>query len=245
LSAQFQALLSQMKESFFAIDAEFRVVDVNPPAALYLGLPKEVLVGRDLREAVPGLRNSIAWDFFRQVMRNGEVKEFTTRGELHGQTRVRFRAFPYDGGGVGVIFGTVGEGEEAEMWRRRWIALSAGQQTRPYLSVISLNTRGSINAVDDSFCSLSGFRRDNLVGRSFTEMMQAHEVHAFMKALNAAVINERPQEAVVTLVTRDDADSLLDLRLSAVSNDTIAEEIVVSIVDLTQLKALEVARSND
>lgn len=41
------------------------------------------------------------------------------------------------------------------------------------------------------------------------------------------------------MVTGDDADSLLDLRLSAVSNDAIAEEIVASTVDLTQLKALQ------
>ncbi len=64
LTAQFQAVLSQMKEAFFALDAEFRVIEVNQPAALYFGSAKEALVGHDLRERVPALRDSVAWDFF-------------------------------------------------------------------------------------------------------------------------------------------------------------------------------------
>jgi PAS domain-containing protein len=191
------------------------------------------LVGHDLRERVPALRDSVAWDFFRQVMRTGEMREFTVRGELHGQTRVRFRAFPYDGGGVGVIFGAIAEREEAEMWRKRWIALAAGQPSRPYLSVITLNARGVIKALDENFCALSGFRADGLIGRPLAEILRILDVPALLKAVNAAVESGRPQEAAVTLITSAGVDRSLDLRLSAIPTEMLPEEIIVSIVDLT------------
>ena len=114
LATQHRTVLNQMREAFYALNADFRVIDINPAAELYLGVTRDFIMDKDMRDVFPDIRDSIAWDFFVRVIRTGEQAEFKLRARMRGNPMLNVRAFPYDGGGVGVIWTDGGSGRGGE-----------------------------------------------------------------------------------------------------------------------------------
>jgi PAS domain-containing protein len=98
------AALNRMRGGFFAFSAEMKIIEINPAAELYVGVGRNQRIGRDLREVLPVLRESVAWGYFRRVLRNGESVDFNMRSAMHTAPRIHMRAFPREGHGVGLDF---------------------------------------------------------------------------------------------------------------------------------------------
>jgi len=88
-------------------DRSLRVVTVNPEGARLVGLPGRDLLGRQIDELFPGLREKGIPELFARVARTGEMRDVDDFA--YGDERVQFahwsfRAFPLPDRSVGVAF---------------------------------------------------------------------------------------------------------------------------------------------
>ena len=238
LSAQFRSVLSHIKEAFYALDQNFQVIEANAAAEDYFGLTREAMLGNDLRELIPHTRDSFAWDIYRRVMTTGELAEFKVKASIRGRPKLNVKAFPYDGGGVGVMFTSLEIADQESVLRKRGEGLFKALKCEPALSVAVLNGRGGIELASDAFCALTGFDRGQLETLTLAELVGAAERAPLVKALNEALREDAPTSIDVTLMTKAGGDKKVRLSLGAAAHDVVADEIVVCAVDVEMMAAV-------
>ncbi len=94
--------LSGVPDPVYRLDEHGRFAYLNAAAERLLEHRAEELLGRDAREAFPGLRRSLAEDQFQQVLEDGRPREFQFLYEPRGRW-YEVRIFP-DQGGAAVLF---------------------------------------------------------------------------------------------------------------------------------------------
>ena len=228
--AKLHAVLNQMRDGFFAFSAEMKIIETNPAAEIYVGFGRDQLIGHDLREVLPMLRESVAWDYVGRVLRTGESVEFKMRSAMHNGPRINLRAFPYDGQGVGLIFKNLGPSEEAEVQLRRLEAV----QDDPAMALIRLNPRGGIEAVDAAFIGMTGFAERQLVDLLIVDIVRPEDRTAVMRALNAAVRSAEPRAVRAVVVARDGTERTLKLHFSVAVSEALPEEVAVCVMDMAR-----------
>ena len=109
-------VLDNVAEGFVAIGGDWRFRAINRAAELYLGRPRDGLIGRALTDAFPVLEGTEAQANLRRAMEQGELVRFAWRSVVHPGRRIEVQAFPVPapGGEVGVVFSNVGERERLE-----------------------------------------------------------------------------------------------------------------------------------
>jgi prevent-host-death family protein len=235
IAAQLRAVLNQMHEAFYAIDKDFKVIEVNAAAELYLGQTREALVGRDLRDAIPDTRSSAAWNLYERVMQTGEMVEFRIQSLVHHQAALQVRAFPYDGGGVGAIFSSMPANDGATVLRQRCNALLDALRCEPALGIAILNLAGGFEVTGDTFCDLSGYPREALRTLTLTELVAPRDRRRLVQALNETVREASSKRVETTLMAQDGSELAVRLSMSTAAHEAIAEEIVVFALAIDRL----------
>ncbi len=228
-SARLRAVLSQMQDGFLGFDARLRITDANTAAELFIGLARDQLIGHDIREILPRTRNSIAWDHFARVFRNGQSVEFQVRSTLHDGVRVKIKAFPFDENGVAIVFTNLGPEEEATALVRRLTAMQAAVRAEAGLALIRINPRGGIEAIDPAFQEMTGFSETQLLDLLMIDIIHVHHRYSFTRALNAVVREGGLRTVVAAIVTRDGEERSFRFHLSVAEDETIPDEIMVCV----------------
>jgi prevent-host-death family protein len=232
---QFQSVLSQIREAFYALNKDFQIIEVNAAAERYFGLTRSAMLGKDFRQLIPHTRDSMAWDIYRRVMQTGEQAEFKINGSIRGRPKLNVKAFPFDGGGVGVMFTSNEIADQESLLRKRGEALFKALKCEPALSVAVLNSRGGIELADDAFCDLTGFRRDQLESLTLAELVGTAQRTLLMKAMNETLRDDVPKALDVALLTKSGDTKSVRLSLGAAAHDVAADEIVVWAVDVDRI----------
>lgn len=238
LANQLRTVLNQMREAFYALGPDLRIIDINPAAELYINATRDSVMGQDIRDSFPDLRESIAWDFFTRVMRTGEQAEFKLRSRLRANPMLNVRVFPYDGGGVGVIWTAVEGAEEASVLKTQRDALFEALSHEPSFSVLILNVRGGIERTNASFCRLTEFDQSQLQSLTLAELVSPGDRTDLLQTLNATVREGRPKGLVVQLMVREGSQRQVRLTMSAAAHNLAAEEIIVCALDLEAMASL-------
>ena len=106
-------ILENTTDGFFALDYAWRFTYVNPQAEKLFGRARKELLGGELWQKFPELRNTPFEENYRQVMANQAPVEFEAC-EPNGTTRwFEVHAYP-SGGGVSAFFRDVTERKRAE-----------------------------------------------------------------------------------------------------------------------------------
>lgn len=227
------AVIAQMREGFLAFDQELRIIEVNPAAELYLGLSPKAAHGHTLQDVLPDRLKSFAWEYYSLVLKTGDPVEFQVRSPNGDGARVDVRAFPY-GDGVGLLFSNVFGLVEAMKYKSRVATTRAAIRADPSTAILRINLRGGLNSVDDSFCAMLGFSRDELLKLLFLEVVLPKDRIAVTRALNAVVNTGQTETLVVTLMSRGGQDRRCRVSLAAVgSSEEIREDVLAFILDLT------------
>ena len=109
------AFIDSATESFYLYDADLRLVEINPAALRYLGVPKETVLGRHILELDPGLGIVEHHDEFREVLIRGGGMSYSDRRNdpRHGESYFDIKVFKV-GDGLGVIAADVTEHKRME-----------------------------------------------------------------------------------------------------------------------------------
>ncbi len=231
IHAQLRAVLNQIHDGFIAFDKDLRVIDMNPAAESFIGVAKEEVIGRDLRDVQPQTQGSIAWDFYRRVLRTGESVEFRVKSTVRNQPPLKVQAFPYDDVGVGVLFTNLSAVEEVQVLKARDQAAKSALQAEADVGLLRLNARGVIEEVDARFCLISGFSAQQLSGIMLVELVAPKDRALVQRTLNAAIRDETPKAVSATILLRDGRERRLKLSLCIATHDVLAEDIIVWALD--------------
>jgi diguanylate cyclase (GGDEF)-like protein/PAS domain S-box-containing protein len=163
------ALVETMGDAFFAVSRDWRFTYVNRKAVAFVGRPQQSLLGHVLWEAVPELLGTESMAQFRLAMESGRNSTFET---AHRQTGTwhETRVYPHEDG-LSVFFHDV---------TARYIAERAIRESEQRLrDVIAMTPSGYLLAdhagrlldVNPAFCAMSGYDRDELLGRTLAMLL--------------------------------------------------------------------------
>ncbi|PZX09828.1 PAS domain S-box-containing protein [Palleronia aestuarii] len=153
-------ILDSISEGYISLDSEWRYVTVNRAAELFLGQPREDLIGRVMTEAVPRIRGTLAEAQLRRAMYHGEDVSFGWDSVLHEGRRLHMRAFPLPlpTGGIGILFANTGERERLEGQERlQHAALRSIMRELPGWAMYAYDANGEILDWPESAATLIGW----------------------------------------------------------------------------------------
>ncbi len=125
-SRRIENILASISDCFFALDANYRFIYVNPQTETYVGKKREELLGQDLREIFPQIAGSVFEREFVRVAENGGKSNFVAQSTLKNRwvdisiyAQPKDLALPDGGGGLAVYFRDVTEARENRMALRQ------------------------------------------------------------------------------------------------------------------------------
>jgi diguanylate cyclase (GGDEF)-like protein/PAS domain S-box-containing protein len=163
------SLIETMGDAFFAVSRDWRFTYVNQKTVAFVGRPQQTLLGHILWEAVPELLGTESLARFRLAMESGRNSTFETAHQRTG-TWHETRVYPHEDG-LSVFFHDV---------TARTVAERAIRQSEQRLrNIIAMTPSGYVLAdcagrlldVNPAFCAMSGYRREELLGRRLGTLM--------------------------------------------------------------------------
>ena len=163
--------VERIREGYIALDQHFRVIQFNPAAAQLLGRSPESVLGQELFEAFPEARGSVFEESYRRVHRTQQAEIFETYFDAAPYANwYAVRVFP-EVFGISVFFHVTTESVQTAR------ALQASEDkfqraflVSPDIMGISTIATGEYVEVNEGFLSRLGFTRDEVIGRTSTEL---------------------------------------------------------------------------
>ncbi len=233
-TAQLRGILAQIQEGFIAFDRDLHVSDINRVGELYIGFAKQDLVDRSIQDIVPATRDAIYWNYFKRVLKTGEILDFRCRSAIYPNATVAIRSFPYEGG-VGAVFENITVKEEASLDQRAWKALQNAVKADPAMALIKLNVRGGIISADENFSAITGFPEEQLLTFLLADIVHPHDRLSLAHSINDLMRDRSGKIVVAKFMTRNGDDRLLKLTMSAAFEDPATDGLVVCVSDLTNI----------
>lgn len=234
--AKLGALMNQIAEAFLALDADLRIMAVNPVFEAYVGRAAFQIVGRLWVEVFPKLEGSLLHEHYRRVLRTGEVAEFEVASVMYPGRVVTQTVFPY-GGGVAALF--VNRTGERERERQIEVANSIEQLARaiPGLSLIEVNIRGGIAKVDGRFSALSGFDTDALVRFRLADIVLPRDRSRLLASIDQALEDEAIPSLRTCILSRDGQEKEVIMTLAPIRQGLRPVALKVAVLSVSSFGA--------
>lgn len=114
-------MLDSISDAYFAVDGAWRITFFNHHAEELLHARREDVTGRHVWDMFPTARGTVFQEQFERAVATGEATTFEAHYPGSG-LQCEVRAYPLDGGGLGVYFLDVGDRYAAAAERERLLA---------------------------------------------------------------------------------------------------------------------------
>jgi diguanylate cyclase (GGDEF)-like protein/PAS domain S-box-containing protein len=234
---------------------DFRILYVNANGERLVGQPRRNLLGQMLCSATPAQPTSPMFARFCKVVDSGEPlnEEFQVNLPSIHASWLRSQVVKL-GDGLAVTFSDISEAKAAQ---ERYVHLAEFTdsvfQNAPF-SIVATDTNGLITAMNVAAEKLTGYRREELVGKApLTVLHDERELlgkaisinpaatleQTGFEALTAGVALDEMEEQEWTLVRRDGVRMPINLAMRAVTTDAGEVSGYVSIaVDVTERRQM-------
>jgi len=219
LRADFAAMLTNLDDAYFAFDGRQVVTDCNAISEAFIGRAAADMRGMTALEIMPQPLASMIHDRIARVLRSRKSESF--EASAFDGRRVEARVFPM-AGGAALLMHNMTEVSTLRREVERARALDAALHAHATAAAIRLDARSRIEAVDDVFCRVSGFRRDDVLGHRFLDViapMQRREIGELLeRVLREGITHETP----LTLVAKHGAEMPGQLTVAPIISDASA-----------------------
>ena len=189
-----QAILETVSDGFLVLDHQWRFAYINRQAAELIGRTPSDLIGRNIWEAVPQLVGTPAEENYRKVMAEQVSTQFEMVGPVTGRC-YRIDVYPSPEGLF--IYGQdITERRRTEEALQQ--SLAATEQAKHELEfqkraldaaaiVAITDVRGTITYVNDTFCHISGYSREELLGQNHRILNSGFHPKEFFREMYATI----------------------------------------------------------
>ena len=249
LLAQLDSLLENAPLGFAFFDRGHRYLRINDRLAEINGFPADSHLGRTLTEMLPATATSIG-PMIDRVFRTGEAIPYQ---EIVGETPARFGVrrhwltayFPvHDGPDVAAVGVVV-----MEVTDLRWAEAARHQSEERFRSIFELaavgiervSLEGRFLDVNAKTCSILGYRREELLERSFRDVTEPEDLPAEDALLDRLLGGDIPSYAIEKRYRRKDGGTVwvrVTSSLARITGMEMAYRIAI-VEDITERKAME------
>jgi two-component system CheB/CheR fusion protein len=147
--AHLEAVLESVSDGFYALDAAWRYVVFNRAAEEYFGVPRKLLLGRNIWEIFPQGVGTPFEGHCRKAMEQGVSTTFETPSRMRPDRVVELRIVPMRGGGVAITLTDVTERKTADA-RQRLLVNELNHRVKNTLATVQAIAAQSLRGADVS-----------------------------------------------------------------------------------------------
>ena len=199
--ARTESVLASIGDAYILFDRQWRYLYVNDAAIRAIGRPREQILGRTLWEVYPDIVGSELDRQCRQAMKDRRFDAFDFHSPTLGRWwEIRFYPAPE---GLSVLATEITERKQAEQALRASEARCRElfESARDAIYVHDLN--GVYVSVNRAAEKLSGYSRDEIIGKHFTEFVAPVQVDQVRDTLTQKLITQSGASYVVEMIARD------------------------------------------
>ena len=232
-------MLDAFTEGYYALDAEWRFLELNAASEVHFGRRASELTGQDFWEATGILPGSPVGTFFRSGAAGSQPLRFEFESRLRPGDWFEGRVHPRTGGGLDVYFRDITYRKRAEQ------ALRASEEKfakafhgNSAAMAITRLEDGRYIEVNDCWVEATGFRREEAVGRTTADLsVWAHpeDRQAFTHRLRECGVVAGAEDQFL----RASGERWIGLVSSQLSEIDGEEVIISSVLDITERKNAE------
>jgi PAS domain S-box-containing protein len=200
LERRYRNVLDNMMEGFQIIGFDWRYLYVNDAAAKHGRRKKEELLGRTMMEMYPGIERTELFAVLRRCMEKRVAQrmenEFTYPDGSKGWFELSIQPVPE---GISVLSVDITERRRTEEALR-----SSEERYRILVETMNdglsvLDENGSITYVNDKFCKMMGYSREELIGRRMADFVDSKQRKIFEKNFGRERKGERRSYELVRI----------------------------------------------
>ena len=249
LQTRLRALLEEIDEAFIALDWEYRVAHANEAASRLIGMPVDEMLRRTPSEFWPAFGESDVAASLRDAMELGASSVFDWHAG--GGRWLELRFYPTTAG-VSAYVRDIEERKRAELAGQHLLDELRRSEERfratfeqAAVGVMHMTLDGGFERVNERFCDLVGYRRDELEHMTFRDVTHGEDVAREQHFIDALVGGRGTSYSFEKRYLRKDGGTVwVSLTLSLVYDSVGSPDHIVAVVQdvSTQKRAADVTR---
>ncbi|MFD2512370.1 PAS domain S-box protein [Pontibacter locisalis] len=167
---QLSNLVESITEPFFALNSEWRFTYVNKAFCSFVGENCDYFIGRIVWDVFKGIESSKFYSKCHEVAETNNTQYFEENYALNKDLTLRFSIFPSDGGiAVHFIDSTAQIAIQRELEKLSLVASKTSN------GVVIMDATGKIEWVNDGFTRLTGFGKEEALGKIPSSFLQGRD----------------------------------------------------------------------
>ncbi|QNA87899.1 EAL domain-containing protein [Massilia sp. Dwa41.01b] len=228
-------LIESIDDGFFSVNSSWEIVYANNRAAAFVGVDRDAALGKVVWDVAPGLAESVVGQNLVKAMASRESISFETFYEPVG-VWVSERIYAHEEG-LSVFFHDISDRVAREQQIR-----DSERRFRETIQItpagyMLLNGDGIVEDINPALCQLSGYSREELVGKPVAAILVAGDASP---ALNVRCTGHR-ERALETVLLHRQGHHVVALVNQTVELDAQGEarSLTAFIIDITERKRAE------
>lgn len=239
-------ILSTSREGFWRIDLEFNTVEVNEAMCEILGYSREELLGVNIFDLVDEENRNV---FKQQTQLRAQGISSTYEVALNRKDGSQVFAvlnaspiFGHDGKRIGsfAMVSDITQRQQIERELRHANAFLERVMNSTMLSIFMIDANGTVRVINDHGQCVTGYSRDELIGRAFSDLVAPESLERFQQALEESI---RERKAITNLeffvLRRDRVKRLLRCSWTTFIENEQVMGVVGTAEDITDQKLAE------
>ena len=186
-----ESVLNRISDGVVSVDNDWRYTFLNDAALVDQPLGREMTLGKVIWDIHPEMRGTIFWDKYHEAMRTKKVVEMES---FYAPMNIWFLVKIYPSSdGLTIFFKNVSERKNIELNLTRTMQeISHYKFALDEANIVAItDQKGVINYVNDNFCRISKYTRQELIGQDHRIINSGHHSKEFIKQIWLTIANGR------------------------------------------------------
>jgi len=229
-------ILESIKDSFYAVDADFNFTYINKKAQELWGKSQKDLLGKNFWEMIPLAMGEDAYQKHKGVVESKKDLTYETYSPCIDKW-IEVRVFPNKSGGISCYFQDITERRRREEQIRASEAEFRAIVNQAAAGVAKKSKEGRFIFVNKKFCEITGYEEEELLKMSISDITFHEDLESSLQLFNDMIKNHTPYDVEKRYVKKNGEICWVHNSGTLIlDKEEKAKEALTIIVDITEGK---------